>query len=831
MPVTEKPETNFANLAERIHQGRESGTHAKGGIVPFPPTHRGRDILDLLSGKDRQKVGQWIAGGFKPTVYEYCSAEGEVIQAVLRFDHPTEQKEIRPLRYLGKDKQGQHLTWLSPVEAPRPLYGLDRLASRPDAPVLVVEGEKAADAAQSLFPECVAITWAGGASSVPKTEMLALEGRRITIWPDNDSAGRKAGLTFAALALKAGAKSAAFVDVPGEFGEKWDLADEVPAAHREDYPLERLLATARPLSAGELGHLSGDAREKAAQRRLLGHKPGHSKVDQAAVKAALSELDPGMLWPKWMEVARCLYLAFAESGLVMFDEWSAGCAEKYRKDEPAKLWEEFKTEPNAFRAKSLAWLLRKARDLPRDEGKNFEVDLDAFVRASIEEVNEDHAVVTRGAKIVIMWEQYDPRFERYSLLFLKKSDFIDKLIWKIPLPPEEGDKAGKKKSKPLGALWCTSGARQQFEAIYFAPGQTLGRKDLNTWTGFTVEPRDHAAGWSKLKDHIFENIAQRDPLTFNYIMNWLAFGVQHLDRPVGTALVLQGAKGAGKSILIVLYGYLFGPHTWVTAISEDIIGRFNAHLETTLLLGVEEAFAPQNRAADGTLKDLITSKTLRVEDKFFSAWAAPSHLRIIMTSNNDQVVRADGSDRRYAVFEVINPHQNDPDARRRYFGELVEQMENGGYEAMLGELLGRDITAWNPEAIPETEALKRQKRLNLSNDPVTAWYYSRLEDGIDILSGEGGTNVYAWGDSTVWVPVQDVLADYSAFAKRHGHRGDDQRLKSKLARFMPPGFESKAKAKMGVNGSRAAKCYPFPPLAEARRIFTERTGHPVGDPD
>jgi hypothetical protein len=35
---------------------------------------------------------------------------------------------------------------------PRPLYGLDRLAARPDDPVLVVEGEKTADAAAELIP-------------------------------------------------------------------------------------------------------------------------------------------------------------------------------------------------------------------------------------------------------------------------------------------------------------------------------------------------------------------------------------------------------------------------------------------------------------------------------------------------------------------------------------------------------------------------------------------------------------------------------------------------------------------------------------------------------
>ena len=53
---------------------------------------------------------------------------------------------------------------------PRPLYGLDRLAARPDAPVLVVEGEKAADAAGKRFKDHVVITSPGGSKAARKAD-------------------------------------------------------------------------------------------------------------------------------------------------------------------------------------------------------------------------------------------------------------------------------------------------------------------------------------------------------------------------------------------------------------------------------------------------------------------------------------------------------------------------------------------------------------------------------------------------------------------------------------------------------------------------------------
>ena len=70
---------------------------------------------------------------------------------VRRFDTP-DGKEYRPLSI-----QGGKWEWRYPME-PRSLYGLDRLADPTKATVLVVEGEKAADAAARLFPSLAVVT-------------------------------------------------------------------------------------------------------------------------------------------------------------------------------------------------------------------------------------------------------------------------------------------------------------------------------------------------------------------------------------------------------------------------------------------------------------------------------------------------------------------------------------------------------------------------------------------------------------------------------------------------------------------------------------------------
>ena len=54
--------------------------------------------------------------------------------------------------------------------AARPLYNLPEITARPDAPVVVCEGEKAAEAAARVFPECVVTTSSGGSGAPNKTD-------------------------------------------------------------------------------------------------------------------------------------------------------------------------------------------------------------------------------------------------------------------------------------------------------------------------------------------------------------------------------------------------------------------------------------------------------------------------------------------------------------------------------------------------------------------------------------------------------------------------------------------------------------------------------------
>lgn len=122
-------------------------------------------------------------------VWTYYSTDGRVLLYVCRFDHADGSKDIIPRSWCEHPGKPSRWTWRGITgKDPRPIYGMDRLAALPDADVLVVEGEKAADAAQDMLgSEFAVVSWLGGSGTSDKVDLTPLRGRRVTLWPDFDS--------------------------------------------------------------------------------------------------------------------------------------------------------------------------------------------------------------------------------------------------------------------------------------------------------------------------------------------------------------------------------------------------------------------------------------------------------------------------------------------------------------------------------------------------------------------------------------------------------------------------------------------------------------------
>lgn len=175
--------------------------------------------------------------GLPSARWVYRDQSGRPIGEVWRFNFP-EGKEIVPLTYCRHEQSGEFAWRFKSWSVPRPVYGLDRLAKAPTATVVVVEGERCADAVQQLLPAMVGITSPGGSKSAAKAAWGVLKDREVIVWPDADEPGKRYGADVSRELRKVGARSVRLLAAPTGVSEGWDVADALSEGWTQERALE-----------------------------------------------------------------------------------------------------------------------------------------------------------------------------------------------------------------------------------------------------------------------------------------------------------------------------------------------------------------------------------------------------------------------------------------------------------------------------------------------------------------------------------------------------------------------------------------------------------------
>lgn len=226
---------------------RQNGHHAPdpyaGYVAALPPPDAPAFTPDVLTAPIRNpKRGRDVT--YTPTlVHPYRDAADRLTGYVLRIDIG-EGRKITPAVVWMTGPDGFEGWSHGSMPEPRPVYGLDRIAAAPGKQILVVEGEKCADAAAAALPGLIAVSWCGGSSTIAKTDWGPLAGRRVVLWPDCDDSGRKAMVDLAGILTKLGTRGKV-VDPGPDHPKGWDIADAIESGWDTARLLEYAKARAR----------------------------------------------------------------------------------------------------------------------------------------------------------------------------------------------------------------------------------------------------------------------------------------------------------------------------------------------------------------------------------------------------------------------------------------------------------------------------------------------------------------------------------------------------------------------------------------------------------
>ena len=155
--------------------------------------------------------------------YRYRTPAGDEYARVYRYpkNQPDRKADPYTLRSVGPHAG----TWTNRAPRDRWPYRVETLSAK--APVVIVEGEKCADALAGVAQGLDVLAWMGGSGSILRTNWNDLRGREVTLWPDADEPGKKCMAKLTGELVRIGAALVRAIDPEQDRPLGWDVADAI----------------------------------------------------------------------------------------------------------------------------------------------------------------------------------------------------------------------------------------------------------------------------------------------------------------------------------------------------------------------------------------------------------------------------------------------------------------------------------------------------------------------------------------------------------------------------------------------------------------------------
>ena len=236
--------------------------------------------------------------------------------------------------------------------------------------------------------------------------------------------------------------------------------------------------------------------------------------------------------------------------------------------------------------------------------------------------------------------------------------------------------------------------------------------DFNLWTGFQAKRVNltESDGLKLMKSFILECWANNNLEHYNYIISWIAGLFTNLRSINKVALVMISGQGTGKGTLIEFLELLLRSINVVSVAGvERITGRFNTVLQGKRLVNINEMSSTKEEFKRNfdTIKTYITDPTIEIEPKGVDSYKVNNISNFVMFSQHRDSIIVEGTDRRYAVFEMGHSQINNTE----YFGRIRKECFNQSVADEFYTYL-LDFPAVPISKIPDTEL--RQEMMNMS---------------------------------------------------------------------------------------------------------------------
>lgn len=524
------------------------------------------------------------------------------------------------------------------------------------------------------------------------------------------------------------------------------------------------------------------------------------------VRRLLTSINPDEVeYDEWLRIGMAIKSQHpGPEGLAEWDDW-ASHGTRYEPNECIKRWDAF-DDLGATRMATLFFYANERGHIPEPTDKK-----PNKLGLVVERMNNHHAVVVIGNKIRIL-KEIDGEIEEMATPYnlLGRQDF--RTLFEndtVCTDPQKG------KFVSVADIWLSDPNRRTYPkgVGMFPDGEPEGY--YNTWRGFAV--KSAPGDCSLFKAHIANVICGGQEELYNYVLDWCADLFQDPANPKGTAIVMRGDEGTGKGTFANTIGMMCAPHYTHLIDENHLTGQFNSHMSDSIAVFADEITWGGNVKTAGKLKGLVTERHMLLERKGIDAVTHRNMAHVMIASNSKWVIPAGANSRRWLILDV----QDAVRSNRKYFTALNKELENGGKEAFLYEMLDREITS-NLTFAPETEALQEHREMSVTQeDSVLRWWKHCLINEQMMIEDVADNDNTEWPDTVL---VGHLYGAYEAYCMERRIRAQvDNPFYKDMVKY------GCSQIRKRLPGGKRIRCYRIPTVDEALKRLERLTGIKIGD--
>ena len=353
---------------------------------------------------------------------------------------------------------------------------------------------------------------------------------------------------------------------------------------------------------------------------------------------------------------------------------------------------------------------------------------------------------------------------------------------------------------------CTS-----YKRTVFDPNPKFDDPNIfNFWTGFVEPIRGDITPFLNHIDNLIEGTQEQKA----HIIKLIGFTVKFPHIRTDTTIILQGKQGSGKTTISETLRAMCPNHTAVVDNLEQLLTNFNHEYHHTKYFLHEESIFSGDKKTNEQIKPLITGTTRKSRIKNVTSIEIQNYSFHIFTSNNDNPVRIEDSDRRHNAFTCSNKLIG----YKSYFKEYYDWLNNGGANALVHFFQNEvDYTHFEPTIAIETGAKNLIKAQNL--DPIESFIFNILAGAVDPIPGDNRYKTDRMEAQELSIPRKEFFEHFQSFHITAGRKimaFNQQSFNAKVQQIFrfPDNYTEWKNKTIG-------RFFKFPVLAEAQKLFAQ----------